>query len=162
MKRLSSIGTLIVASFMLSACSFMADAYYEFNDYMSLKSGSPNAVSGAVLTVYFGFDSASITEEADADLKILATNVGDRGDIGLIITGHTDTSGDDTYNKALSLRRAEAVRDELVELGVAANATSVDVYADGEESPAVDTGDGVAEAANRRVTIEAIVLGGGM
>ena len=52
---------------------------------------------------------------------------------------------------ALSLRRANAVRDELVREGVAAS--DISIVALGESHPMVPTADGVREAQNRRVEI---------
>ena len=69
----------------------------------------------------------------------------------VMIGGHTDAKGDDAYNDALSLRRAKAVADGLVGLGVPATTLGVDWK--GESAPAVATGDGVKEPLNRRSTI---------
>ena len=66
-------------------------------------------------------------------------------------TGHTDTSGPATYNMALSLRRANSVKDQLVRDGVPAQA--IVVVGAGETKPLAPTGDGVREAQNRRVEI---------
>jgi OmpA-OmpF porin, OOP family len=69
----------------------------------------------------------------------------------LVVVGHADTSGSAAYNIRLSERRAKAVADSLVGLGVAQTALSVDWK--GETQPAVQTGDGVKEPLNRRATI---------
>ena len=70
----------------------------------------------------------------------------------VVIIGHTDTSGSADYNVRLSERRAKAVADALVGLGVAQTALSVDWK--GETQPAVATGDNVKEPLNRRSTID--------
>ena len=70
-------------------------------------------------------------------------------------TGHTDKSGPDNYNMALSLRRANTVKDSLVRNGVPA--TAISVVGVGESQPLVQTADGVREPQNRRVEI---VIGG--
>jgi hypothetical protein len=72
-----------------------------------------------------------------------------RNGTGITATGHTDTSGGDAYNMALSLRRANVVKDALVQQGVppgAINAVGV-----GKAGLLVQTGDGVREPQNRRV-----------
>ena len=66
-------------------------------------------------------------------------------------TGHTDTAGPANYNMALSLRRANTVKNALVSQGVAA--TAISVVGRGEEALLVKTGDSVREPQNRRVEI---------
>jgi OOP family OmpA-OmpF porin len=70
----------------------------------------------------------------------------------VMVVGHTDTSGSGAYNARLSERRAKAVADALVGMGVVQTALSVDWK--GESTPAVATGDGVKEPLNRRSTID--------
>jgi outer membrane protein OmpA-like peptidoglycan-associated protein len=69
----------------------------------------------------------------------------------IVVIGHTDRVGAVPYNDALSLRRAERVRDELVKVGIAAD--RIRVAGRGEREPLVPTADEVAEARNRRVEI---------
>ncbi|MDY0240902.1 MAG: OmpA family protein, partial [Rhodospirillaceae bacterium] len=57
----------------------------------------------------------------------------------------------DAYNMALSLRRANAVKAELVKLGIPAN--EISVVGKGKADPLVPTADGVREPQNRRVQI---------
>ena len=64
---------------------------------------------------------------------------------------HADRSGPENYNMALSLRRANAVKDALVREGVPA--TAISVVGKGETQPLVPTADGVREPQNRRVEI---------
>jgi OOP family OmpA-OmpF porin len=70
----------------------------------------------------------------------------------VIVVGHTDTSGSAAYNLRLSERRAKAVADAMVGMGVAQTALSVDWK--GKTDLAVQTGDGVKEPLNRRSTID--------
>ena len=74
-----------------------------------------------------------------------------KGNARITATGHTDTSGPEAYNMALSLRRANAVKDALVREGVPAQAISV--VGRGEQGLLVQTADGVREPQNRRVEI---------
>ena len=101
--------------------------------------------------VFFDWDS---TRLSDASLNVLEqardafkAKQGAR----VTATGHTDTTGTEAYNMALSLRRANAVKDELVRQGVPAAAISV--VGKGETGLLVQTGDGVREPQNRRVEI---------
>jgi len=65
--------------------------------------------------------------------------------------GHTDRSGPEKYNERLSLRRANAVKAEMIRLGMAAD--QISVAAKGMSEPAVPTPIGVREPRNRRAEI---------
>lgn len=69
------------------------------------------------LEVYFDYNSASITPDAEAELKKLGrvlTNPELKGGV-FFIGGHTDAKGGDDYNQRLSERRAAAVKKYLIE-----------------------------------------------
>ena len=101
--------------------------------------------------VFFDFDRSNITADAQRVITEAATaaKAGNRTRIEL--TGHTDRSGSDQYNMALSLRRGEAVKQALIRQGIPANGISI--IGRGESQPLVPTADGVREAQNRRVEI---------
>ena len=84
-----------------------------------------------------------ITQAADAAKKGSVSRVA--------LTGHADRSGSDKYNMALSLKRANAVKDQLVKQGIPAD--QISVVGKGESEPLVATPDGVREPQNRRVEI---------
>jgi outer membrane protein OmpA-like peptidoglycan-associated protein len=69
----------------------------------------------------------------------------------IVIIGHTDRVGSVAANDALSLRRAQKVRDDLVKLGIPAD--RMQVAGRGEREPLVPTEDEVPEPRNRRVEI---------
>ncbi|MGH1559039.1 OmpA family protein [Caulobacter segnis] len=77
--------------------------------------------------VYFPFDQYVLDRRKPRPWfsKRLNTPKGG-GASKIVVTGHTDTSGSDKYNQKLSERRAKAVADGLVSLGVNATALSVD------------------------------------
>ena len=101
--------------------------------------------------VFFDFDRSTLTPRA-MDIVKEAANVAKAGQNARVTcTGHTDTAGPANYNMALSLRRANAVKEALVRNGVAA--TSITVVGRGEEALLVSTKDGVREPQNRRVEI---------
>ena len=101
--------------------------------------------------VFFDFDRSSLTPRAQAIVRE-AAQVAKAGRYARITcTGHTDTAGSNSYNLALSLRRANTVKDALVREGVAAH--TIAVVGRGEEMLLVQTRDGVREPQNRRVEI---------
>jgi len=67
--------------------------------------------------VIFAFDSAEITPQAHRDLWAWVDGMWE--DVDLAVVGHADTQGDARYNEALGLRRAQAVADVLMRMGVA-------------------------------------------
>ena len=73
-------------------------------------------------------------------------------DLRYVILGHGDRAGSDDYNLALSLRRAEAVRDYLLTRGLSFWAIER-VEGLGETRLMLDTADGVAEPQNRRAEV---------
>ena len=101
--------------------------------------------------VFFDWDRSNLSQQALATIKQAADAFRQRGNARITATGHTDTSGPESYNMALSLRRANAVKDALIREGVPAQAISV--VGRGEQGLLVQTGDGVREPQNRRVEI---------
>ena len=101
--------------------------------------------------VFFDFDRSTLTPRARDVVKEAATVAKAGQNARLTATGHTDTSGPANYNMALSLRRANAVKDALVREGVPA--ASIAVAGRGEEALLVTTKDSVREPQNRRVEI---------
>lgn len=108
-------------------------------------------VNGKAYMVFFDFDRSNITPTAATTIKQVAAQAkaGQSARVG--VTGHADRSGSDAYNMALSLRRANAVKDQLVREGIPAAAIAV--VGRGESQPLVQTPDGVREPQNRRVEI---------
>ena len=103
-------------------------------------------------TVYFDFNKDNIKPEAAQVLdKVIADAAKQAGLPAISATGHADLVGPEEYNLALSLRRADAVRDYLINGGIAAD--RITVSGRGEAEPAVPTPEGVPEARNRRVEV---------
>jgi OmpA family len=102
--------------------------------------------------VLFGLDSAALDAEAREVIRAAADDYRRTGAARVEVRGYTDTSGSAEYNEALSERRAEAVAEELIRLGVPPAAITRAGL--GETELLVQTGDGVREAANRRAEID--------
>ena len=101
--------------------------------------------------VFFDWDRSNLSPQALATIQQAANAFKTKGQARITATGHADRSGPDQYNMALSLRRANAVKDALVREGVPAAAIAV--VGRGESMPLVQTADGVREPQNRRVEI---------
>ena len=71
--------------------------------------------------VLFDFDSYKIDAEADATIEKVAALMKANPDTVLALDGHTDKYGAEDYNITLSLNRANAVKDALVDEGVPAD-----------------------------------------
>lgn len=64
--------------------------------------------------LYFVRDSEDLTEESEKDFEAVFADIDRRSAFEIQVTGHTDTTGDSTYNAQLSVKRAAAIRDKLV------------------------------------------------
>lgn len=101
--------------------------------------------------LYFGEGGDALTAESQRELENIFAEIKKRPAPDLIVVGHTDRVGSVADNDRLALRRAEAVRAQLVARGLAAD--SISASGRGEREPLVPTADEVAEARNRRVEI---------
>src|SRR6266545_248138 len=111
----------------------------------------PPSVAPPSFMVFFDWDRSNLSQQALNTIKQAAAAFKSKGNARITATGHTDTSGPEAYNMALSLRRANAVKDALVREGVPAQA--ITVIGRGEQGLLVQTADGVREPQNRRVEI---------
>lgn len=98
--------------------------------------------------VFFGFDRFDLSPEATATLDRQAGWLKNYQDKVVTIEGHADERGTREYNLALGERRANAVKNYLVALGV--NPSRVQTVSLGKEKPAVLGSNEAAWAQNRR------------
>ena len=99
----------------------------------------------------FDFDSDRIRPEAGDNLRSLAGSLGKYPDTDLLIVGHTDSRGDDSYNQALSVRRANSAAAYLAGQGVARE--RLRSTGRGEAEPVASNGTDQGMQQNRRVEI---------
>ncbi|MCW5800773.1 MAG: OmpA family protein [Deltaproteobacteria bacterium] len=96
-------------------------------------SSTPSDASCTLSTVYFGYDNASIEaserDRLDQNAQCIEKNKGK----SVLLIGHTDTSGTEEYNIALSERRAQTVADYLARLGT--DPARMQVVPKGETEP---------------------------
>ncbi|MDI6740051.1 MAG: peptidoglycan-associated lipoprotein Pal [Candidatus Edwardsbacteria bacterium] len=116
-----------------------------------VKPDEPAAPAMAQRVVYFEFDSYVIREDAKPVLREVSKLMRDNPKAALNLEGHADERGTIEYNLALGERRAVAVKEYLIGLGVSAARLSTYTY--GEERPAAAGHDEESWAKNRRVEI---------
>jgi len=117
---------------------------------------NPNAKPGSVEDfvdnvgdrVWFGFDSADVTDEGRATLDKQAEWLKEYGSVNITVEGHCDERGTREYNLALGQKRASSIKKYLVAAGVAANRVETVSY--GKERPEATGGSEDAWAQNRR------------
>jgi len=105
----------------------------------------------AMYLVFFNWDAFDISTSANSVLEAVAKEVQKNTPAQVNIQGHADTSGASDYNQRLAFKRASAVRDALVKLGVPENL--INIESRGEDELLVPTPDNVREPANRRANI---------
>ncbi len=106
-------------------------------------------------TIYFDFDKSTISGAERGKLQQVSDWFKSNPGHSLFLAGHADKRGTPEYNRALGERRALAVREYLVGLGLPAGSLYTNSY--GSARPAIDGDTEEAYAKNRRVEIGVIV-----
>lgn len=99
----------------------------------------------------FDYDSDAVRSAAQDNLRTLAGSLGSYADSDLLIVGHTDDRGADSYNLGLSERRASAAANYLVTQGV--SRSRLRTMGLGESEPVSPNDNDAGRQANRRVEI---------
>lgn len=101
--------------------------------------------------VHFDFNKAVIRADAVPVLNEAVSTLKEEGTVAVIVAGHTDSVGSDSYNMKLSIRRANAVRDYLVNHGIPASRIRTEGF--GETKPVASNATADGRAQNRRVEL---------
>jgi OmpA-OmpF porin, OOP family len=106
---------------------------------------------GKIIThgITFDVNKASIRPESMGTLNLIAKLMTDKPELKFEVGGHTDSDGEDAYNMKLSQQRAEAVKNQLVKMGIDASRLTSKGY--GESKPLNDNSSPENKANNRRV-----------
>lgn len=102
-------------------------------------------------SVTFGFDSSELTSSARTALNDVGSVLQQYPDTRVNIAGHTDSTGNDSYNQQLSERRAQSVGNYLSQSGVSSSRLAMTGY--GENQPVASNDSEQGRAQNRRVEI---------
>lgn len=99
--------------------------------------------------VLFGFDKSDLSDAAKTTINDLNTILQKYPDENVLIIGHTDDVGSDSYNQTLSERRATSVANYLISEGV--SSSRITTKGMGESDPKVPNDTDAHRAENRRV-----------
>ena len=105
----------------------------------------------AKFTLYFITGTDELTDESKAELQRVLEELRRRPAPDILVIGHTDSVGSHADNDALSLQRAQTMREEMLSLGIPPD--RIRASGRGEREPLVPTEDGIDEPRNRRVEI---------
>ena len=98
--------------------------------------------------VFFGYDSSELDSDAQELLQDQVAWLKQYSDVSVIIEGHCDERGTREYNLALGEKRASAVKDYLISVGI--NSDRISVVSYGKERPQVLGSNKAAWSMNRR------------
>lgn len=127
--------------------------YASLDDVLKMQGGGdPGKPIWVPTDVLFEFNSADLKEEAKLSLMKLGMLIMQREDSIFILEGYTDLFGGQAYNLELSLNRAKAIRNWLVE-SLRLDESRLIVRGHGKENPLVPEGDIEQQAPNRRVEV---------
>ena len=101
----------------------------------------------------FGHDKSTLKPAGQQALRDLGDTIKAKGArvVDIDVIGHTDSDGSEEYNQALSVRRAQSVKDYLVSEGV--DPAIIDVSGQGELNPITSNATKEGRAQNRRVDV---------
>lgn len=121
------------------------------NDAIDVRNAGDRLVVTLPQDVLFASDSYTVRSDLRRDLNAVAGNLMAYPNSTIQVIGHTDNVGDAAYNEQLSMRRANAVADVLMEAGIGYN--RIQTIGRGENQPVASNLDPMGRAQNRRVEI---------
>ena len=99
-------------------------------------------------TIYFAYDSNALAPSESAKLDKVAAYLNRYNNLYLIIEGHCDQRGTEEYNRSLGDRRANMIREYLVNANV--DSSKIRTISYGKDKPAVEGNNEEAWGKNRR------------
>ena len=124
------------------------DAYMLVAELMPIKKGATVKLEN----VFFDFDSYQLQKRSQVELNKVIEFLNNNPKVRIELAGHTDSKGDDAYNKQLSAQRAQAVYEYLAANGIAKERLEHRGY--GEEKPVATNETDAGRAQNRRTEMK--------
>jgi outer membrane protein OmpA-like peptidoglycan-associated protein len=101
--------------------------------------------------ILFDVDKSNLTPDAQQNIRELAETLKKYDDTNILVEGHTDATGSDSYNQSLSERRAQSVMDYATSIGVDRSRFQIKGY--GESQPVASNDTEAGRRENRRVEV---------
>ena len=118
------------------------------NEMIASGNYNVNSTALAAQTVHFDYDSSVIKSSEKGSVEVVAAYLKGNASVGLRIDGHCDERGTEGYNDSLGDRRALALRDAVLALGVSADRVITQTF--GEHKPVAQGQDEASYRQNRR------------
>lgn len=131
------------------------ETYFYFRNVRIAKGAVPlydrMMTDGKFITYGITFDvgKSTIKPESMGEINRIVTLMKENPDLKFSVEGHTDSTGNEASNQALSEARSKAIVDKLVELGISTD--RITASGKGQSSPIADNGTDEGRAKNRRV-----------
>ena len=104
-----------------------------------------------VYILYFQSGLTELDPRSRADLAAATAAAKGTSNVDISVVGHADATGSDAYNSALSLKRAQTIRNALVAASIPNDVIEIDYH--GANNPLIPTRRGIPEPRNRRVEV---------
>ena len=102
------------------------------------------------LIVFFEFDKFNLSSEQIIELETFIDKAKKNSDRKILVEGHTDSMGSKLYNLKLSEKRANFIKEYLINKNLV---NIIETFSYGEENPLIPSGDQVKEKQNRRAEV---------
>lgn len=121
------------------------------NDRVTIQNTGDRLIVTLPQDILFATDSASVSPSIQSDLRAVAANLSQYPNQTIQVVGHTDNTGDASYNYSLSERRAQSVAGILISNGVSSG--RIRAIGRGEDQPVASNLTPEGRQQNRRVEI---------
>lgn len=138
-SKILNLVNIILLAIAITACSSKKPIANNINKNIDINNNGNKVIYGNrkdVLfsnTIYFNFDSYEIKDNEKESLQLAAQYLNEERNknINIKLNGYCDDLGTEQYNYELGLKRAEAVKDYLVKLGI--NESRIKIYSYGKK-----------------------------
>lgn len=148
---------LVMASLVLAGCQSPPQGKFTPEQIAAMKSYGFNELNGDWSlglsdTILFDKNDARLRPESEAKIQSMASRLAKTGLNHARMDGHTDNYGEESYNEALSLKRADAVADAWAK-GANIPRTNLTTRGLGKKYPIASNSTAQGRAENRRVSV---------